>query len=128
MKEKTILVVEDHPVNLRLLRMALKRDPYVIHEAVDGEEALAMAVAQRPDLIILDIQIPKIEGCEVARKLKGDPDETIRRIPILALTASAMAGDRERILASGCDAYLSKPVDIRALKEKVSMLLSEGAE
>lgn len=120
---KKILLVEDHPVNMRVLKMTLKSDQYQLIEALDGEEALARVPETLPDLIILDIQIPKVDGCEVARRLKGHVEAAVRAIPILALTAFAMKGDKERIQAAGCDAYMSKPFDVKELRNTVAELL-----
>lgn len=125
MAQKKILLVEDHPINLKLLKVTLQSDQYQLFEALDGEEALAAVSEVGPDLIILDIQIPKVDGCEVARRLKSHEEAAIRAIPILALTAYAMKGDKERIERAGCNAYMSKPFEIRELREKVRELLNE---
>jgi two-component system, cell cycle response regulator DivK len=111
---KKILLVEDNPVNMRLIRLTLKNDNYEFVEAVNGEEALSMAELHLPDLIVLDIQIPKIDGYEVARRLKQN--EKCKSIPIIALTAHAMKGDEEKIISSGCDMYVSKPFDTQKFK------------
>jgi CheY-like chemotaxis protein len=104
--------------------MALKPKNYVLIEATNGEDALNMVFNEKPNLIILDIQIPKIDGYEVARRVKASQDEAVKKIPILALTAYAMVGDKEKILAAGCDAYISKPVDIQELQTKVDEFLN----
>jgi CheY-like chemotaxis protein len=115
-----ILVVEDNPRNMRLIGMALKAKGYLLLEATDGEEGLRMALEESPDLIIMDIQLPRIDGIEVTRRLRQGFDH----VPIIALTAYAMKGDRERILEAGCDAYLAKPIDTRILPQMVEEILS----
>ena len=123
MREK-ILVVEDDCQNMRLLEMTLKSRNYTVLKATDGEEALNMTVSERPDLIIMDIRLPVMSGVEVTKKLKED--SALSHIPIIALTAYAMKGDRERIIKTGCDAYLSKPVSPRALSGAVAEMLPLG--
>jgi len=120
MKEK-ILIVEDNPRNMRLLEMTLRAKGYTLLEAIDGGEALDMAVRERPDLIIMDIQLPKVNGLAVTRKLRGMPE--FRHIPIIAITAYAMKGDRERVIRAGCDAYLPKPINTRELSEMIAAML-----
>ena len=116
-----VLVVEDNPRNRRLVEMVL-RTSYRLAFAQDGEEALARVDEERPDLILLDIQIPKIDGREVARRLKAD--ETTRTIPIVALTSFAMEQDRATIMAAGCDGYITKPFETRTLKEDLARFLA----
>ncbi len=118
---KKILLVEDNPVNMRLIKLTLKNDNYCFIEAVNGEEALTLAESHIPDLIVLDIQIPKIDGYEVARRLKND--NRTKAIPIIALTAHAMKGDEEKIINSGCDMYVSKPFDTQKFKTLVQSVL-----
>ena len=120
MKEK-ILIVEDNPLNMRLLKMVLRAENYTLLMATDGEEALDMAMREQPDLIIMDIQLPKMNGLEVTRKLRETP--AFSHTPIIAITAYAMKGDRERIIESGCDAYLSKPINTRELPEMIAEML-----
>ena len=110
---KTVLIVEDNELNLRLLIDILDYNGYTVLTTRLGESALELARQHRPDLILMDIQLPDISGMEAARRLKDD-DET-RTIPIIAVTAFAMSGDEVQILASGCDAYLSKPFRIGEL-------------
>jgi two-component system cell cycle response regulator DivK len=110
---KTVLIVEDNELNLKLLNDILEYNGYTIFTTRLGEPALELARQHRPDLILMDIQLPDISGMEAARRLKDD-DET-RTIPIIAVTAFAMSGDEVQILASGCDAYLSKPFRIDEL-------------
>lgn len=120
---KKILLVEDNPVNMRLIKLTLKNENYEFLEAVNGEEALTMAESQTPDLIVLDIQIPKVDGYEVARRLKKTPQT--QSIPIIALTAHAMKGDEEKIINAGCDMYVSKPFDTQKFKSLVQSLLEK---
>jgi two-component system cell cycle response regulator DivK len=110
---KTVLIVEDNELNLRLLSDILEYNGYTLFTTRLGEPALELARQHRPDLILMDIQLPDISGMEAARRLKDD-DET-STIPIIAVTAFAMSGDEVQILASGCDAYLSKPFRVREL-------------
>jgi len=121
MKEK-ILIVEDNPQNMRLLEMVLRAKDYTLLKATDGEEALDMAIKERPDLIIMDIWLPKMSGYEVTRKLRKNP--AFSRTPIIGVTAYAMKGDREKVLESGCDAYLSKPINTRELPEVIGEMLA----
>jgi len=121
---KKILIVEDNPKNMRLIKMVLGNKGYSLLEATDGEEALAIAIEGRPDLIIMDIQLPKMDGLEVTRRLRQTPG--FSQVPIIALTASAMEGDRDKIIGAGCDAYVSKPVDTRKLPELVAEMLRRG--
>jgi len=118
---KKILIVEDNRDSRELVVKILKNKGYQTLEAIDGEEALEKAVAERPDLILLDISIPKIDGFEVCRRLKSQ--EEFKDIPIVALTAHAMRGDREKALEVGCEGYISKPINVRELPEQVRSFL-----
>jgi len=108
-----ILVVEDNPKNMKLVRDVLQATGYRILEATTGGRAVELASEHRPDLVLMDIQLPDIDGVEALVRLRAD--ERTAAIPVLALTAQAMEGDRERFLAAGFDGYVSKPVDIVAL-------------
>jgi len=119
-KEK-ILIVEDNPENMRLLEMVLRAKNYTLLKATDGEEALDIALREQPDLIIMDIRLPEINGLEVTRKLRETP--TFSHTPIIAITAYAMKGDKERVIESGCDAYLPKPINTRELPEMIAEML-----
>jgi len=112
MNEK-ILIVEDNPSNMRLIELILRDKGYTLLKATDGEEALDVALRGQPDLIIMDIQLPKLNGLEATRRLRQAP--VFSRIPIIAVTAYAMKGDKEKIINAGCDAYLSKPINTREL-------------
>ena len=120
MNEK-ILIVEDNPQNMRLIEMVLRAKGYTLLKATDGEEALDVAMRERPDLILMDIQLPKMNGLEVTRKLRETP--AFSHIPIIALTAYAMKEDKERFINGGCDAYLPKPIDIRELPGMIAEML-----
>ena len=118
---KRILIVEDSPQNMRLMEMTLKAKNYTLLKATDGEEALDMATRERPDLIIMDVQLPKLNGLEVTRKLRNTV--AFSHIPIIAITAFAMKGDKEKAIEAGCDAYLSKPIDTRQLPGMIAEML-----
>lgn len=116
-----ILIVDDNQDSRELVVKILKARGYQTIEAVDGEEALEKAVAERPDLILMDRSLPKIDGYEVTRRLKGR--EEFKDIPIVALTAHAMRGDREKALEAGCEGYISKPINVRELPELITSYL-----
>jgi len=120
MNEK-ILIVEDNSQNMRLIEMVLRTKGYTLLKATDGEEAMDIATRELPDLIIMDIQLPKLSGLEVTRKLKETP--AFSQIPIICLTAYAMTGDKERFINGGCDAYLSKPINTRELPGMIAKML-----
>jgi two-component system cell cycle response regulator DivK len=117
----TVLVVEDNPVNMRLVRLLLRTHGYAVQEAAAGQEALALLRVHRPDAILLDMQLPGMDGFTLAAMLKSDAQT--RAIPLIAVTAFAMKGDAERIMAAGCDAYLSKPIDDAELLEVIARCL-----
>jgi two-component system, cell cycle response regulator DivK len=114
---KRILVVEDQPDNRRILRDLLGNAGYELIEAETGEEALTAVEAQRPDLILMDIQLPVIDGYEATRRIRSNPE--LKSIPIIAVTSYALAGDEAKALAVGCNAYVTKPFSPRALLAKV---------
>ncbi len=107
---KTVLVVEDNDLNMRLFHDVLEAGDYNVLQAKEGMEGLRMAREQRPDLILMDIQLPDVSGLEVTKWLKDD--ETLKSIPVIAITAFAMAGDEEKIRDGGCDAYIVKPISV----------------
>ena len=118
-----LLYVEDNDDNLYMLQLRFDvLGGYEILSATDGAAGIAMAAAERPDLILMDLNLPKIDGWEATRRLKADP--TTRDIPIIALSAHAMAGDREKALATGCDDFDSKPVDFDRLLGKIERALA----
>jgi two-component system cell cycle response regulator DivK len=118
-----ILVAEDNPVNRELLRELLEQRGYAVAEACDGQEALRMLQENRPDAVLLDIGMPILDGYAVAREIRGSP--TLASLPVLAITAYAMQGDREKILRSGFDGYLSKPINAVTLMQELDRLLGE---
>ena len=119
-----ILYVEDNEDNVYVVQLRLARAGYTVLVAPDGERGLAMAATERPDLILMDLSLPGLDGWEVTRRLKSWP--ATKHIPIIALTAHAMTGDREKALAAGCDDYDSKPVDFPRLRAKIEALLGSG--
>jgi len=116
-----VLVVEDNQDNRELVVKVLEINGYQVIEAVDGEDAIEKIRTENPDLILMDLYIPKIDGYEVTRRLKGD--RSLRDIPVIALTAHAMKGDMEDALAAGCDGYISKPIDVRELPGQIKRFL-----
>ena len=120
--EQVILIVEDEPRNLKLIRDLLEVSGYMVLEAIDGKQGVEIAKAKKPDLILMDIQLPVMEGFEATRILKAD--ERTRDIPIMALTAHAMEGDEEKVKAAGCDGYVSKPIDTRGFLNKITEYLA----
>lgn len=118
---RTILLIEDNEMNRDMLSRRLVRKGYRVIMALDGEEGLTLARDEGPDLILMDMSLPIIDGWEATRRLKGDP--ATRHIPVIALTAHAMSGDREKSLAAGCDEYDTKPVDLARLQDKIELLL-----
>ena len=119
---KRILIVEDHQLDRKLLKDILESHGYETLQTGDGLEAIDLAVAKRPDLILMDIQLPHMSGLEVTRLLRGD--ERSRRIPIIAVTAFAMGWHEREALDSGCDAYISKPISIFGFLRTVESFLS----
>ena len=119
-----ILLVEDNEMNRDMLSRRLERRGYEITIAVDGQEGLAAAHAQLPDLILMDMSLPIVDGWEATRRLKAEPKT--RAIPVIGLTAHSMAGDREKVLAAGCDDYDTKPVELDRLVGKIERLLNAG--
>jgi two-component system cell cycle response regulator DivK len=116
-----ILLVEDNEMNRDMLSRRLMRKGYEVLIAVDGEEGVAMAHSEAPDLILMDMSLPVLDGWEATRQLKAAPDT--QSIPIIALTAHAMAGDREQALAAGCDDYDTKPIEFQRLLGKIEAFL-----
>jgi|SRR5947209_19574070 len=116
-----ILLVEDNELNRDMLSRRLQRRGYQIVSAVDGEQGVSLAATERPDLIIMDIGLPGLNGWEATRRIRQN--QAIANVPIIALTAHAMSGDRERTIEAGCDEYETKPVDLAALLAKMEALL-----
>lgn len=117
-----ILVVEDNEMNRDMLTRRLKRKGYDILSAEDGQEGIELAGAHSPDLILMDLSLPVVDGWEATRRLKSAP--ATQSIPIIALTAHAMSGDREKAMDAGCDDYDTKPVEMPRLLEKIETLLA----
>jgi CheY-like chemotaxis protein len=118
-----ILLVEDNEMNRDMLSRRLERRGYQVVIAVDGEQGMAMARSEAPDLILMDMSLPTLDGWEAARRLKAAPET--RAIPIIALTAHAMVGDREKAIEAGCDDYDTKPVEFQRLVEKIQGILGK---
>ena len=122
MSKATILYIEDNPANRLLVRRVLEAADYVIIEAEDGASGLEMAEQSIPDLILLDINLPEIEGYEMVDRLRDKPN--LASVPIVALTANVMKGDRERSLEAGCNGYIQKPIDVDALPRQIESFLT----
>jgi CheY-like chemotaxis protein len=119
-----ILYIEDNDDNVYMLKNRLMRAGFTIIVATDGAQGVAMATSEQPDLILMDLTLPHIDGCEATRRIKADPDT--KHIPVVALTANAMAGDREKAIAAGCDDFDTKPVDLPRLLGKIRALAPAG--
>lgn len=119
-----ILLVEDNEMNRDMLSRRLKRKGYEVVSANDGARGISMAQTEDPDLILMDISLPVIDGLQATRQLKGDPHT--RAIPIIALTAHAMAGDREKCLEAGCNDYATKPVEFPQLLAKIESFVAQS--
>ena len=117
----TILLVEDNELNRDMLSRRLSRKGFDLECAIDGEECMALLASSRPDLILMDINLPGRDGYELTREIKANLDTA--SIPVVALTAHAMSGDREKSIAAGCDDYDTKPVDLQRLLGKINALL-----
>jgi two-component system cell cycle response regulator DivK len=121
----SILIVEDNELSRDMLSRRLERRGYQVLNALDGAEAIGVARSQLPDLIVMDLSLPVMDGWQATRQLKDAPDT--RHIPVIALTAHAMAGDREKALEAGCDEYETKPLDFSSLLQKIQALLNQPA-
>jgi CheY-like chemotaxis protein len=119
-----LLYVEDNEMNRDMLSRRLQRRGFEVLIAADGEQGVSLATAEKPDLILMDMNLPVLDGWEATRRLKAAPDT--RRIPIIGLTAHAMAADRARCLEAGCDDYDTKPVELTRLLEKIERLVGPG--
>ena len=119
-----ILLVEDNEMNRDMLSRRLERRGYRVAIALDGEQGVSMAGSEAPDLVLMDMSLPVLDGWEAARRLKAAPET--QSIPIIALTAHAMVGDRERAIEAGCDDYDTKPVEFQRLLEKIETILAKG--
>jgi CheY-like chemotaxis protein len=120
-----LLLVEDNEMNRDMLSRRLARRGYEVAVALDGEQGVAMAKSEAPALILMDMSLPGMDGWEATRQIKAMPET--RAIPVIALTAHAMAGDREKAIAAGCDEFDTKPVDLTRLLEKIEALIGRAA-
>ena len=123
---RKILLVEDNEMNRDMLSRRLVRSGYEVIMAEDGERGVAVATSDKPDLILMDMSLPVIDGWEATRRIKATPE--LRKIPIIALTAHAMATDRDKALEAGCDDYDTKPVELQRLLGKIETLLAQAGE
>jgi len=120
---KVILILENDPKNLKLVTVILQVSGYATLQATDGKQGVELAREEKPDLILMDIQIPVMDGLEATKLLKNDG--ATRDIPVIALTAYAMKGDEEKMRAAGCDGYITKPIDIKGFLKKISEVISK---
>ena len=123
MKTKTILVIEDNELNMKLVKGLIKIGKYRLLEANDAESGIQQIREQRPDLVLMDIQLPGMDGLSATKIIKEDPE--LKDIPIVALTSYAMQGDEEKALAAGCTGYITKPIDTRNFLKTVSEYLKD---
>lgn len=114
---KTVLCVEDNPTNMLLVARIIEAEGYTLLQSARGDKALAMLQEIVPDLVLLDINVPGLDGLELAREMRQDP--RLQNVPIIATTANVLVGDRERCLEAGCDEYMPKPLDIRRLRQLI---------
>ena len=124
MMSKTILIVEDNELNMKLFSDLLEAKGYATVKTGNGMDAMELARTHRPDLILMDIQLPEVSGLDVTRWLKEDDD--LRHIPVIAVTAFAMKGDEERIRSGGCEAYISKPISVSGFLETIRTFVGEA--
>jgi len=121
-----ILIVDDNPVNLKLATDVLEMEGYAVEKAVDAEQAQELLKRSTPDLILMDIALPGMDGLTLTRKLKAD--ERLKRVPVVAMTAFAMKGDEQKALDAGCNGYITKPIDTRKLPQQVAAYLLPHAD
>lgn len=126
MAGEAILIVDDNPTNLKLVAYLMSANGYAVTTALDADAALAAIAHHRPRLILMDLQLPGVDGLELTRKLKADP--STRDIIVVAVTAYAMKGDQAKAEAAGCDDYITKPIDTRALPEAIARHLRRSEE
>src|SRR5215470_16522684 len=126
MSKGRILVVEDNPDNMTLITDVLSSLDYDVVQATDGEQGVKIAESEKPNLILMDLSLPRMDGWTATKVIKANPD--IKHIPIIALTAHAMVGDRERALEAGCNDYISKPINLRELASKLTQLMRSSGE
>ena len=121
---KTVMIVEDNELNMKLFRDLIEAHGYATIQTRNGLTAVELAREHRPDLILMDIQLPEISGLDVTRDLKADPE--LHRIPVIAVTAFAMKGDEEKIRQGGCEAYISKPISVARFIETIKSYLGDA--
>lgn len=121
-----ILYVEDNPDNMRLVKRALGARGYTVYEAPNGLEGVRLANELSPDVILLDINLPDVDGYEVARRLRQSENTALHYVPIIAITANALKGDAEKALAAGCDVYMAKPINVRELWARVEAFIPDS--
>ncbi len=124
MPGQTILIVEDNPTNRKLLEAVLRRFNYRLLLAENGEEGLEIAFREKPDLVLMDIQLPRLNGLDAIRAIRANPD--VAATPIVALSAHAMADERAEAYEAGCDGYLTKPIDTRSFHDQIKPFLKEA--
>ena len=124
MDSKTVMIIEDNPLNMKLVVALLKMGNYHVLEATNAEEGLEIIRQNRPDLVLMDIQLPGMDGLSATRLLKGDGE--LKDIPVVALTSYAMQGDAERTEEAGCSGYIPKPIETRTFLETIATYLSHG--
>ncbi|MEJ8853425.1 response regulator [Variovorax robiniae] len=120
----TILIVEDNDKNMKLVRDILQFEGHATLEAVTGAEGVALATSQRPDLILMDIQLPDFDGAEALRRIRTDP--ALDAVPILAVSASVMPDEQQKVINSGFDAFITKPIDLKLFRATVKRFLAQG--
>jgi CheY-like chemotaxis protein len=121
----SILVVDDNEMNLKLLRWLLEKSGYQVHTACDAQTARASVRALHPRLVLMDIQLPDVDGLQLTREFKADPE--LRDIPVVAVTSYAMKGDKQKTLDAGCDGYITKPIDTRQFPLEIEEYLRRAA-
>jgi len=124
MSKGRILIVEDNEDNFQLVRFLLERDGFEVISAVNGREGVETAIREKPDLILMDLSMPEMDGWTAAQKIKAEPET--KAIPLLALTAHTLPGDRMRALEAGCDGYISKPINVEYLIKTVSSSIGKA--
>jgi CheY-like chemotaxis protein len=122
MAAKKVLVIEDNELNMKLVRGLLSLEDYTMLEATDAEAGIKMAMQHRPDIILMDIQLPGMDGLEATKIINADDD--LKEIPIVALTSYAMQGDEEKAELAGCSGYLTKPIDTRSFLDSISRIIN----
>jgi CheY-like chemotaxis protein len=123
-----ILYIEDNPDNMRLVQKVLEARGHKVYSAANGLDGVSMAEELKPDMILVDINLPDIDGYEVVARIRSSKETELRAVTLIAITANVLAGDAEKALAAGCDAYMPKPVNVRELSARVDRYLSKDAK